>query len=275
MSCRELERLFVAGAPGAEASAHRGSCAECARIGADADQTRSLVEGLATPVWSPALRQTLLEVPRQTVSCEGADGLLAAALDDAIDAADRRRLESHLSRCAACTAAANVLSSMRDLAAPQPPAWLATRLSSARPAKPASRWRGLFSGRAVVLYAYAAAILVMVMGWNPTAVARKAGFASLGVSTRRAVTVAQSSLTDRLGAVQEKAARTLAVWKGHIGGYGRAAVSNAIALVSRPEPKKTPVRPRLSKESGNGTGSDGFSTANALRKEPFPSRFRV
>jgi hypothetical protein len=163
---------------------------------------------------------------------------------------------------------------MRDLAAPQPPAWLATRLSSARPAKPASRWRGFFSGRAVVVYAYAAAILVMVMGWNPTAVARKAGFASLGVSTRRAVTVAQSSLTDRLGAVQEKAARTLAIWKGHIGGYGRAAVSNAIAIVSRPESKK-PARPRLSKEGGNATSSDGFSTANALRKEPFPSRFRV
>jgi len=89
MSCRELERLFVSGAPGAEASAHRRTCAECARIGADADQTRSLVEGLAAPVWSPALRRTLFEIPRQTVSCEGADGLLAAALDE-----ERRLLET-------------------------------------------------------------------------------------------------------------------------------------------------------------------------------------
>ena len=30
--------------------------------------------------------------------------------------------------------------------------------------KPASRWRGLFSGQAVVAYAYAAAVLVMLMG---------------------------------------------------------------------------------------------------------------
>ena len=126
----------------------------------------------------------------------------------------------------------------------------------------------------MVAYAYAAAILVMVMGWNPTAVVKNASFASLGVSTRKAVTVAQSSLTDRVGALQEKAVRTLAVWRGHIGGYGRAAVSNAIAIVSRPEPKKTPTRPRLGKDGGNATGTD-FSTAHAARREPLPSRFRV
>ena len=72
--------------------------------------------------------------------------------------------------------------------------------------------------------------------------------------------MAQSSLTDRLGALQEKAVRTIAVWKGHIGGYGRAAVSNAIAIVSRPEPKKTPVRPRLSREGGNSVGPGDFTT---------------
>ncbi len=275
MSCRELERLFVADATDAEAAAHRKTCAACARAGAEADETLAMSSGLAAPAWSPALRTTLLEIPRTTVSCEGAEALLAAAMEDEITAADRRRLDSHLSRCGACTAAANVLLSVRDLALPEPPPWLATRLSAARPAKPASRWRGLFSGRAVVVYAYAAAILVMVMGWNPTTVARKAGFASLGVSTRNAVTVAQSSLTDRLGALQEKATRTLAVWKGHIGGYGRAAVSNAIAIVSRPEPKKTPARPRLSKEGGNAAGSGEFSTAHAAGREPFPARFRV
>ena len=59
-----------------------------------------------------------------------------------------------------------------------------------------------------------------------------------------AVTVAESSIGDRLGAVQERALRTLAVWRGHIGGYGRAAVSNAFAFVWRPEQKKTPSRPR-------------------------------
>jgi len=276
MSCREIERLFVAGSD-AEIAAHRKTCAACARLGADADDTQAMTSLLAAPHFSPELRRSLLEIPRMTVSCEGAEPLLAAAIegDDEIAADDRRRLDSHLSRCGACTAAANVLLSMRDLALPEPPPWLATRLAAAKPAKPVSRWRGFLSGRAVVAYAYAAAILVMLLGWNPTTVVRKASFASLGVSTQKAVTVAQSSLTDRLGALQERATRTLAVWKGHIGGYGRAAVSNAIAIVSRPETKKTPTRPRLSREGGNSVGADDFAKAAQSRREPFASRFRV
>jgi hypothetical protein len=260
MSCREIERLFVAGAE-TEAEAHRKTCGICARVGADVDETRELTGALAAPAFSPTLRRALLEIPRMTVSCEGAEPLLAAALD------------SHLSRCAGCTAAANVLLSTRELALPQPPPWLATRLASARPAKPASRWSGLLSGRAFVAYAYAAAVLVMILGLNPTAVVSKASFASLGVSTRKVVTVAQSSLNDRLGAFQEKAVRTLAVWKGHVGGYSRAVVSNAIAIVARPETKKTPARPRLSRESGT-MEPQGYSTAGS-RREPFAPRFRV
>jgi hypothetical protein len=164
-----------------------------------------------------------------------------------------------------------VLLSTRELALPQPPPWLTTRLAAAKPAKPVSRWRGLLSGRAFVAYAYGAAILVMVLGWNPTDVVNRASFASLGVS--KAVTVAQSSLNDRLGAFQEKAVRTLAVWKGHIGGYGRAVVSNAIAIVARPEQKKTPARPRLSRDGGT-VEPQGYSTARS-RREPFAPRFRV
>jgi hypothetical protein len=276
MSCRDIERLFVAGAE-SEIAAHRKTCAECARLGADADETRAMTSALAAPAFSPALRQALLEIPRLTVSCEGAEPLLAAALEGAeeIRADDRRRLDSHLSRCAGCTAAANVLLSIRDLSRPEPPPWLATRLAAAKPAKPVSRWRGLLSGRAVVAYAYAAAVLVMVLGWNPTDVVRKASFASLGVSTRNAVTVAQHSLTDRLGALQEKAARRIAIWKGHVGGYGVAAVRSAIAIVSRPETKKTPARPRLSREGGNAVDPGPLTAAGVRGPEPFAPRFRV
>ena len=274
MSCREIERLFVAGADH-DIAAHRKNCAECARIGADADETHAMASALVPPAFSPALRRSLLDIPRMTVSCEGAELLLAAALDDEISADDRRRLDSHLSRCAGCTAAANVLLSMRDLARPEAPPWLATRLAAVRPAKPVSRWRGLLSGRAVVAYAYAAAVLVMVLGWNPTDVVRKAGFANLGVSTRNAVTVAQHSLTDRLGALQEKAARRVAIWKGHVGGYGVAAFRSAIAIVSRPETKKTPARPRLSREGGNAVDSGSVTTAGVRDREPFTPRFRV
>lgn len=274
MSCRELERLWLAGASAEESAAHRKSCAECERLGRELEQTASVVEGLRAPAWSPALRQALLEIPRATVSCEGAEPLLAAALEGEILPADDRRLQSHLSRCDACTEAAGALFAVRDLALPEPPPWLATRLVASRPQVKRPAWKSLFSGKAVVAYAYAAACLVMLLGLNPTAVANKAGFARLGDSTRTAVTVAQSSIGDRLGALQEKAARTFAVWRGHVGGYGRAAVSNAIAMVWRPEPKKTPIRPRLGKE-GTAAGTNGFWLAKSGKAEPFAARFRV
>ena len=267
MSCRELERLFVAGAGEADSAKHRQGCPECERLGAELDRTVSLAAALRPPAWSPALRRKLLEIPRSTVSCEAADGLLAALLEGEIASEDEARLRSHLSRCGACTEAAATLQSMRSLAAPEPPAWLATRLAASRPAKKRSFWRSALSGRMVVVYAYAAAVLVMLLGLNPTAVVRRTGFAALGESTRNAVTVAESSIGDRLGALQEKAIRTLAVWRGHIGGYGRAAVSNAFALVWRPESKKTTPRPRLGKDGGAAAAPGGGDLAIGRRAE--------
>ena len=275
MSCRELERLFVGGAAAADVAAHRASCADCDGVGRETDLAVSLTEALQPPAWSPALRAALLDVPRQTVACEGADELIARSLDGEIEAADERRLQSHLSRCAACTESAGALTSLRDLTSPAPPAWLATRLAAARPQRKPSFWKSAFSGKAVVAYAYAAALLVMLLGWNPTSVARTAGFARLSESTRAVVTVARNSVGDRLGALQERTVRTLAAWKGRVGGYGRAAVSNAIAIVWRPEPKKTPNRPRLGKEGDAAGESNFYFAATRPRREPFGSRFRV
>jgi len=152
-----------------------------------------------------------------------------------------------------------------------------------RPERKRSAWRVLFSGRAVVAYAYAAAFLVMLLGLNPTALPSKAGFARLSESTRSVMVVAQNSVVDRLGALQEKTLRTLAVWKGHVGGYGRAAVSNAIAIVWRPEPKRTPNRPRLGKEGTAAGESEYWLALNGPRPpraagpemEHFVARFRV
>ena len=273
MSCRELERLSETGASLRDTREHRDSCAECARPGDSLALTLSALEGLRAPTWSPALRQSLLEIPRRTVSCAGAEPMLAAALEGELAEADEARLQSHLSRCGGCTEAAQTLFQLRELTAPAPPPWLATRLVATRPAKKRAAWRRLFSGKAVVAYAYGAAFLVMLLGLNPTALPTKAGFARLSESTRSVMTVAQNSLGDRLGALQEKAVRTVAVWKGHVGGYGRAAVSNAISIVWRPEPKKTPNRPRLGKE-GTAAGSIGYVVASG-RTELLPARFRV
>lgn len=276
MSCRELERLFVAGSPESEQQAHRATCTECARLGADLDSVAAYAGGLRTPTWSPQLRQALLRIPSMTVNCEGAEMLLASALEGEILKADEGRLQRHLSRCAGCSQAAAALYSMRELAAPEPPPWLATRLVAAKPAKKKSFWRSAFSGKMVITYAYSAAVLVMLAGLNPTAVVRKTGFASLGESTRNAVSVAESSVGDRLGALQEKALRKFAVLRGHVGGYGRAAVSNALAIVWKPESKKPPAsRPRLGKEGGAAAHGGEFETAVRAIREPLPPRFRV
>ena len=275
MSCRELERLFVAGSADSEQQAHRGTCAECSRLGGDLDRTADLAALLQPPAWSPKLRQALLRIPSMTVRCEGAEMLLASALEGEILKADEARLQGHLSRCAGCTQAAQALYAMRDLAAPEPAPWLATRLVAAKPQKKKSFWRSAFSGKMVITYAYSAAVLVMLLGLNPTAVVRKTGFASLGESTRKTITVAESSVGDRLGALQEKTLRTLAVWRGHVAGYGRAAVSNALAIVWKPETKKAPNRPRLGKEGGAASQPGEFQTVARAIREPLPPRFRV
>jgi len=274
MSCRELERLFLAGAPDADAAAHRAGCAECARLGTDLDRIADAASSLRAPVWSPSLRRALLDIPRLNVSCEGAGDLIAARLEGEIADDDEARLRRHLARCAGCSEAAATLAEMRSLAMPPPPPWFTAKLAAAKPARKKSLWRSAFSGRMVVAYAYAAAVLVMILGLNPTAVVKKAGFASLGESTRSAVTVAEHSIGDRLGAFQERAVRTLAVWKGHVGGYGRAAVSNAIAIVWKPESKKSSTRPRLGREGGAATPGE-FRLAGRDSTEPFPGRFRV
>ena len=275
MSCNELERLFVAGAPDFQTKAHRETCAECRRTAADLERTEAIVSSLRPPEWSPNLRRALLAIPSLTVHCEQADALIAALIEGEISDADERRLRSHFTRCAGCAEAAETLAVARGLAAPEPPAWLATRLVAARPPKKKSIWRSALSGRMVVAYAYAAAILVMVLGLNPTAVVRRAKFASLGESTRSAVIVAESSIGDRLGALQEKALRTFAVWRGHVGGYGRAAVSNAIAFVLRPDSKKTPTRSRINKDGGAASLPVEIQLAGRKGAEPFAARFRV
>ena len=276
MSCRELEKLFVSGAPLTQAAAHRRTCPQCEAMARDVERVEGLARGLVPPVWSRSLRQSLLSIPTMTVNCEGAALLLAERAEGELRPADAKRLDGHLSRCEGCTEAAAVLGTTKELVAPPTPPWLGTRLVAARPQK-AKRagWRVLTSGKAFIAYAYAAAVAVMLLGWNPTAVVRTPGFARLGQTASQAVTVARSSMGDRLGALNERAARTLAIWKGHIGGYSRAAVSTAIGIVWRPETKKAPSKPRLGREKGGAAEVDGLATAGNLGREPFDARFRV
>ena len=250
MSCGELERLFVAGASPEQSLAHRSACRSCGELGADLDRAEGLVSGLRTPSADPALRQALLLIPRRTVSCEGADRLAASALEAALEPTDRNRLDFHLSRCEACRETAATLAAMRGLASPLPAPWLAGRIAASRPrarrAVPLRRL--LFTPKALIGLAYAAAVIVMLAGFNPADIARKAGVARLGETAKASVEVAGGSLADRVGAFQDHALRKLAVWKGEVTGYGRAALSTALSLVMKSEPQRPPSRPR----SGSG-----------------------
>jgi Putative zinc-finger len=252
MTCNELDRLSVAGASEPEIAAHRSVCSSCEALAAELDRVSTLVSSLRSPAASPALRESLLSIPRTTVSCEGADGLIAASLEGDLPPADQARLGFHLSRCEGCAEAAGTLLGMRDLARPEPAPWLAGRIAANRPKRRDRRgWRFVLSPQAAIGLAYAAAVVVMLAGFNPADLARKAGVGRLEESARESVQVAGGSLADRLGAFEENALRKLAAWRGRAAGYGRAVLSTAIALVMKTESRNPPSRPRSGEDKGS------------------------
>jgi len=248
MSCAELERLFVAGASGGQMTAHRAACGPCAHLATELDRVEAVLSDLRPPAFDPTLREALLSLPARTVSCEGADRLIATALEEALSPADIARLEFHCSRCEACAEASQTLAGLSQFIRPEPVPWLAGRIAANRPRR--RRWRAAFSPKAAIALAYAAAVVVMLAGFNPADLARKAGMGRIEESARASVQVAGNSMGDRLGAVEEKIQRTLAAWKGRVTGYGRAAISTVIALVMKSEPQRPPSRPRSGEDKG-------------------------
>ena len=265
MTCSELERLFASGASSEDARRHRDACATCRATGADADVVEEIAATLRAPEMPSSLRASLIDIPRRTVSCEGAERLLPLAVENELLEDDERRLSSHLSRCGGCSEAAATLLAVRDLAEPIAPPWLAGRLAVARPEKRRRSLGWLFGPKSVIVVAYGAAVLVMLLGFNPADLARRVGSGELGQSTRAAVLVAESSITDRLGALQEKVARTLAVWKGHAGGYGRAAVSNVVSLIWKTSGSKQREVERPRNRDGRGALRERETTTTSWR----------
>ncbi len=265
MSCGELERLFLAGASPEAARRHASGCATCRVVGADLEAAAGMVAGLTGPPLPASLRTALLEIPRTTVSCEGAEQLLPLAMENEISDADERRLSNHLARCAACSESAATLAAVGDLVQPVAPPWLAARLAANRPVREKSIWRMLLDPKAAIALAYAAAVVVMLLGFNPADLARRVGASRLGENTRAAVTVAESSLTDRVGALQEKISRTIQVWKGRAGGYGRAALTNAVALIWKSSGSKERPAERPRNRDGRGAFREKETTIMTWR----------
>lgn len=259
MNCRELERLFVSAAPESAYVAHSATCPACAALKRDLDRAAGMIEGLQPAAWPAGLRSALLGIPRSTVSCEAAGPLIAAAQEEELPATDGARLQSHLSRCGGCSEAVATLAATRSLDSPLPSPWLFQRVALARPTREkAPAWRRIFRPRLVVAYAYAAAVVAMIAGFNPADIAR-AG-TGLQENTRTAAAAVRGSAADRLGELQEEIARTFAIVKGKAGGYGRAALSNAMALIMKEESNRPPARPRNGEEGGTSKQDETTQT---------------
>ena len=254
MTCRELERLFVAGAPDDESLAHVSTCGACGAAAAAQEKTRTLTAELDRPMWSATLRESLLSIPKTAITCATADEWLAQSLEGELGNEQRQRLGDHRSRCGGCAAAAQALGVVESLESPQPAPWMSGRIAAVARGKSSERAgnrRGwLPNPRAAIAIAYAAALVLMIAGFNPADLARRAVPARLGQGTKAVITEVKTSAVDRIGVFEERAMRTLAVWRGRAGGYGRAALSQAIQLVMKSEPASPRSRLRNGEEKG-------------------------
>jgi hypothetical protein len=273
MSCR-VGNACLDGGREAEFSEHSAACQDCAGLSRRMDDLQSLMRSLAVPPLPPGLRAGLLDIPSRTVSCEGSDALLALALEREIPPGDEARWSNHLTRCTACSEAAQTLFATRGLAAPAPAPWLAMRLKAGKPSSPRKARTGLlallWSPKGAVALAYAAAVVVMLSGFDPAELARKAGMARLEDATGAAVAAARSGAVERIGTLEEKAYKKFAVWKGRLVGYGRATLVNALALVMRTETtdvKRPPDRPK----SGGGRGASETQDGVCMAGKPVPA----
>jgi predicted anti-sigma-YlaC factor YlaD len=267
MSCR-IGNAFLDGGREAEFSEHSAACPDCAGLSRRMHDLESLLHSLAAPPLPPGLRADLLDIPSRTVSCEGSDALLALALEKEIAPSDEARWTNHLTRCTACSEAAQILFATRGLAAPEPAPWLATLLAASKPASARKARTGLlallWSPKGAIALAYAAAVVVMLSGFDPADLARKAGMARLEDATGAAVAAARSGAVERIGTLEEKAYRTFVVWKGRLVGYGRATLVNALALVMRTQAtdaKRPPDRPKNGGGRSVSETLDGVSMA--------------
>jgi hypothetical protein len=254
MTCRELERLFVAGGSDEESRAHVLGCADCGAAARAQEQTRSLTSDLSAPAWSVSLRDRLLTIPRRAITCSTADAWLARSMEGELAETERERLEDHRSRCSGCAAAAHALSVIGSLDSPPAAPWMAQRIAAAAREKSAAPPRSRFNlwrnPRLAIAFAYAAALVLMIAGFNPADLARRAVPSRLGRDAKTVVADVKTSAVDRIGALEEKAMRSFAVWRGLAGGYGRAALSQAIQLVMKSEPAPTRSRSRNGDEKG-------------------------
>jgi hypothetical protein len=231
-------------------------------------ELEGIVAGLRPPAMGATLRERLISIPSITVGCDRAADLISASLaadpsEGALSPADRTRLDFHLGRCDGCREAQAALAGVSDLVEPKPAPWFPARLAVSRPARrrtPRGVLRTLFSPKGAVGFAYGAAFIVMVTGFNPGDLARKAGsnLKIESVTASSKATAASSTVADRVGAFQDRMSRRLAVFRGRASGYSRAILSNAMSLVMKSE---EPTPPRSRPRNGDEKGAPRNETA--------------
>jgi Putative zinc-finger len=255
--CEQLERLFAAGAPERDWQAHRQVCAECAALGDRIDALLNDLEVFRLPEPSSALTARLTAIPRRTVSCQKAADWMALAIDDGLSPSESERLAFHLRRCVACREASESLGLLGELARPQPAPGLLTRTAATRPSRKRGWLRRFSDPRTFAFAAYAAAVVLLIVGGNAADLANRTGAVRLGDDVAGKTRQATAALADRLGQEEERLFRAVAVAKGNLVGYSRAAVSMAGTVFDqlRTEVLSLPDRDRRGAEASRSKAS--------------------
>jgi hypothetical protein len=237
MTCDFLERRFLAPSRSAELEAHLGLCESCRALAREL----ALLDSVETPLRSPEVPAGLEERWKQararTVDCDRAAELIAAGMDEPLDAPRAGRLEFHLSRCPACAEAAEILDSVAFLRPPE------TAIRSPLPGRsrvvpiePRRAGRSSPAWSDPRLYAAAACILAGFLALFSDTLRSSPTVRAAAAATERAwsgVTLRASRAADAVGAFNDEVSRKILATREALSGYGKAARAIALSAAGR------------------------------------------
>jgi predicted anti-sigma-YlaC factor YlaD len=231
VSCDFFERHFTAGDPPEAFEAHRLTCPECAVLSRDLARLAALEARVGRPEPSTALVSRWRAIPQQSVDCDTASELAAAALEEPLSEGDRVRWRGHLDRCADCRETAAVLGTLGSL---QPPVPTARPMIPARPAPvELAAARAARARRASWtdprLYAAAACLLAGFFALFANTLDLRTTTQALGRQAR----VRWAETSDRFQMWEEGASRTLVATRESLTGYTKAVGAIALSAAGR------------------------------------------
>lgn len=234
MSCEFFHDHFTSAGNPDTFAAHRRECAECRRLSEGFIRMDALLSRLSPPAVPPGAWERWKSVAATALDCDNAAELLARRMEDELPAADRRRIELHLSRCAPCREASDTLDTLGILRAPEPSGKTPARPPrvvslAAERARRGARERALLDPR---LYAAAACLLAGFFAFFANSVTGSTR-SDLAAAVQRQVRVRAAEAADRLKIWEDSASRRFVATREAVSGYGKAVQGIALAAAGR------------------------------------------